>query len=298
MPGYIERALQRFHHTKPTRSEDAPHEWIAPTYGASVQYTAPEDTSAPLDKQGIKRIQEIVGVLLYYARAIDNTMLVALNDISSAQANGTEHTLNAVTKLLNYAASHPDAVIRFVKSNMILHTHSDGSYLSAPKARSRAGGFHFLSNGNIDNPQPNGPIHIVAKIMKNVLSSAAEAEVGAAFNNAQDACPIRQTLINLGYPQPPTPIQTDSKCAEGILTGTVKQKRSKAIDMRFYWLRDRVEQGQFNIYWRPGATNLGDYVSKHHSPAHNRRMRPVYLHEEGYTMIGSTDSDSHKISNG
>ena len=49
--------------------------------------------------------------------------------------------------------------------------------------------------------------------------------------NAQDGCPIRQTLIELGHPQPPTVLQTDNKCTEGILNDTIKQRRSKAIDM-------------------------------------------------------------------
>lgn len=277
MPNYVNKALQRFKHPQPDRPEHAPHKSVRPQYGATIQYTENPETSQPLDKDGIKTIREIVGTLLYYARAIDNTMLMALNDIAAAQANGTQHTLDACTKLLNYAATHPDAAITYHKSKMILHTHSDASYLSAPKARSRAGGYHYLGNGNIDNPTINGPIHVVATIMKNVLSSAAEAEVGAAFVNAQDACPIRQTLTDLGHEQPATPLQTDNQVAEGILQGTVKQKRSKAIDMRFYWLRDRVEQGQFNIYWRPGATNLADYVSKHHPANHHRSVRSIYL---------------------
>lgn len=278
MPGYVQRALQRFQHTIAKRQEHAPYPWIPPKYGAPVQYATPDDATPPLDKEAITRLQQIVGVFLFYARAIDNTMLPALGDLASQQTNGTQQTLAAATKLLNYAATHPDATIRFNRSKMILHIHTDGSYLSAPKARSRAGGFHFLSDGKLDNAPLNGPIHVHSSIMRNVLSSAAEAELGAAYHNAQDACPMRQTLIFLGHQQPATPLQTDNKCAHGILTDTVKQKRSKAIDMRFYWLQDRVKQQQFNIYWRPGATNLADYVSKHHSPAHHRRCRPVYLH--------------------
>ncbi|CAB9526493.1 unknown protein [Seminavis robusta] len=181
--------------------------------------------------------------------------------------------------LLNYAATHPDAILRYKRSGMILHLHSDASYLSAPKAGSRAGRYFFLSNGSLDNAPSNGAVHVVAKIMKNVLSSAAEAEVGNAFNNAQEACPIPQTLIEMGHPQPATPIQTDNKWAEGILTGTKKQKRSKAIDMRFYWLKDRIEQDQLTIYWRPGITNKGDYFTKHHPALHHRAKCAKYIHE-------------------
>lgn len=278
MPGYVARALQRFCHDNPNRHEAAPHVWIPPKYGAPVQYAETPDASPPLDKDGIKKVQQIVGVFLYYARALDNTMLVALGDIASAQTKSTEHTHNAVVKFLNYAASNPEATVRFTRSRMILHIHTDASYLSAPKARSRAGGYHYLGDGTLDSTTHDGPIHVLASILRNVMSSAAEAEIGAAFLNAQEACPFRETLLTLGHPQPATPIRTDNACAMGILNDNVKQKRSKAIDMRFYWLQDRVAQQQFNVYWKPGTTNLADYVSKHHSPAHHCLQRPKYLY--------------------
>ena len=66
--------------------------------------------------------------------------------------------------------------------------------------------------------------------------------LAACFLNAQEACVLRATLTDLGHSQPPTPIQTDNQCAAGILNCTVKQKRSKAIDMRFYWLQVRPHQ--------------------------------------------------------
>ena len=95
-----------------------------------------------------------------------------------------------------------------------------------------AGGYHFL--GNRDKMQLNGPILILAKIIKNVMASATEAEVAALYLNAQEALAIRQCLIKLGHPQPPTPLKTDNVTARGIFKGTIEQKRSKAIDMRFY----------------------------------------------------------------
>ena len=72
-------------------------------------------------------------------------------------------------------------------------------------------------------------------------------------------------------------MEVDNETAIGFLKITMKQKRSKSIDMRFYWVRDRVKQNQFLIYWRPGANNAGDYVSKHHSPAHHQTMRPNFF---------------------
>ena len=167
---------------------------------------------------------------------------------------------------------------------MYLHVHSDASYLSAPKTRSRASGFFFLS----DNPSKitpaeatiNGVIHINSKIIKNVMDSAAEADIGASYMNGQDCVALRQCLIELGHPQPPTPIQVNNTTAHSFANGSMKQKRSKSIDMNFYWIQDRSQQGMFHIHWGPGSGNLGDYHSKHHSPAHHKQVRPTFLHTQ------------------
>ena len=167
---------------------------------------------------------------------------------------------------------------------MILYIESDASYLSEPKSRSRVGGYFFLSNqaqakDQADPPPLNGAIHIVSNILTNVMASAAEAEFGGLFVNGQEGAHIRKVLEEMGWKQPPTIIACDNQCAKGIATETVKQKRSKAMDMRFYWIRDRINQGQFKVIWRRGLTNLADYFTKHHSAKHHQNMRPIYLYE-------------------
>jgi hypothetical protein len=85
----------------------------------------------------------------------------------------------------------------------------------------------------------------------------------------------------MGHPQDgPTTIITDNSTANGFANATMKIKRSKAMDMRFYWIRDRVKQGQFKVLWQKGAMNLADYFTKHHPPSHHTAMRKIYLHEE------------------
>ena len=250
---------------------DAPHKYNPPTYGRASQTPVPNDTSAALPPDQITRIQQVVGTLLFYARAIDSTIRVALSAIASAQTKSTQATAQAVTDLLNYCATHPDASIRYTASNMILNVHSDASYLTEKEAHSRAGGHYFMG------PLPtkhalaphNGAVHTVCGILKHVMSSAAEAELGALYINGREATVLRQTLLDMGYPQPPTPIQTDNSTASGIVNRTVKQQKSRAMDMRFYWLRDRTEQDRFHVFWAPGIINLGDYFTKHHVPAHH-----------------------------
>jgi hypothetical protein len=109
------------------------------------------------------------------------------------------------------------------------------------------------------------------------MSLAAEAELGALYINAKEAVYLRQILEEMDHPQPRTPIQTDNMTAEGVINKKIQPKCTKAMDMRFHWLRDREAQGQFKIYWRPGKTNLADYFMKHHAPAHHVNVRAEFL---------------------
>jgi hypothetical protein len=240
----------------------------------------PDDATA-LDVTDKRRILEVLGTLLFYARAIDSTLLTAIGELATEQSEGTKTTMDKLSQLLNYCATHPNATVRFTASDMILAVESDASYLSVIKARSRAAGYFYLTNAPSTPTaelKPNGAVHVLCHIMREVLSSAAEAELGALFHNGKEACPLRIALEEMGHPQPATPMATDNNTASGIATDAVKQKRSKAIDMRFYWIRDRVRQGQFKIYWSKGQTNCADYFSKHHPASHHQAIRSTYLY--------------------
>jgi hypothetical protein len=288
MPGYIERALLRFQHKSPAKPEDSPHFAERPIYGAAVQLTAAPDTSPPLSPGDTKRVQEILGTLLYYARAVDNTMLPAINSLASEQSQGTKNTMRKIVQLLNYCATHPDAVVRYTASDMILHVESDASYQSETKSRSRVAGYHYL--GPKPNPAlsdtdeapaipANGPITVISSILNVIVSSAAEAETAALYYNCREACALRTCLEEMGHAQPATPVVTDNSTAAGIANDTIKQRCSKAMDMRFYWVRDRVRQKQFKIHWKKGSLNHADYFSKHHPTSHHRSVRSTFLYD-------------------
>jgi hypothetical protein len=50
------------------------------------------------------------------------------------------------------------------------------------------------------------------------------------------------------------------------------------MDMIFYWVKDRVKQCQFHVYWGPGFPTFGRLFKNHHYPTHNKRMREIYIH--------------------
>ena len=116
-------------------------------------------------------------------------------------------------------------------------------------------------------------------MLRNIMSSEAESEYGALFLNGQAAVPIQTTLIEMHHPQPPTPIQVDNSTDVVIANKSIKQKLSKAMDMRFHWIYDRIFQEHFHFYWKPGPTNLGDYNSKHHPTPHHIKVQHTNLHE-------------------
>ena len=185
-------------------------------------------------------------------------------------------TMQDCLQFLDYAASQDEAIVTYRASDMKLAIHSNASYLSEPKARSRAGGHMFMA-GSEEIPINNGAVLNISQIIKAVMSSAAEAELGALFINAKTAVSMRQTLEEMGHPQPRTPMQTDNSTAHALLTNRILPKALKAMDMRFNWLRCRDAQGQYRFYWRPGTQNLADYWTKHHPASHHKSFRPQIL---------------------
>ena len=200
-------------------------------------------------------LQEVCGTFLYYAIANDNTILPAISDISSEQSKDTTNTAKQVAKILIDLDSNLHTKIQYRVSRMQLAIHSDASYLSVAHARSRASVVHFLSKVPPDpyNPEDfvpttNGILLVVLKIMRNIMASAAETKYGTIFVNAQTAVPIRTTLSEMGWKQGPTAIQVDNYTAVAITTKEFLQKNSKAMDMRFYRINDRIKQRQFWVF--------------------------------------------------
>ena len=120
-------------------------------------------------------------------------------------------------------------------------------------------------------------MHAEASILKNAMSTVSESEIAAAYVNAKLAVTMRICLLEMGNYQPATPLEINNTTAYGILTKQLMPKRSKAIDMRFYWLRDCENQRQSQLYWKKGNTNKADYFTKHYPIAHHRRVHKIYL---------------------
>ena len=186
MPNYLPETLQRLQHKPKIYPQYSPHHYAPFIYGrkGSRQYVNPTDTSTPLTPKATQWVQSAIGSLLYYARALDATMLPTLNQLGAEQAHPTENTKVKLQQLMDYANTYPNAVLRFHASDMVLHIDSDAAYLVLPKARSRVAGYFRLLNQTPKSPD-NGAILVECKGLQHVVSSAAEAETHGVFHNAK-----------------------------------------------------------------------------------------------------------------
>jgi hypothetical protein len=137
----------------------------------------------PLDLKGKKFFQHVCGKLLFLGHAVDPTLLCPISAIASQSTNPTRDTIKHTLQLLDYLATKEDVVITYHASDMILAAHSDASYLSKPKVRSRAGS-HFFLFTDADIPPNNGAILNLAHIIKRGMASTTEAKLAALYITA------------------------------------------------------------------------------------------------------------------
>ena len=281
MPGYIDKVWTRFYGENVARKifVDA-HARTTPQYGSRQPRLTPPINSSPLlsalDKTSL---HEILGSLLYFFLCINSTIFATLRSIGTNIANGTERVAAMASYLLNLCTNNRNTKVRYYASDMQLCGHTDASYLSMSKARSCAAACFYLSTDDVsllppDHKlkllvRPNGAVHVMSAVMRQVLSSSTEAEVDATFYGCQDAIPLRNTLDDLGHVQGATLRITYNECFEDILNNTVKQRRSKTMEMR-YWVKCRIAQGQFKLLWRYGRENFADYFTKMHAKVNHK----------------------------
>jgi hypothetical protein len=117
MPGYVSNVLSKFQHDAPKHPQHTPSRYVTPFYGAKTQY-ATKDETTPLTAKQCITIQKVTGPVLYYARAVDPTVLMPLNDIATEQTKATKKTQAATNHFLDHLATHLDAAIRYHASDM------------------------------------------------------------------------------------------------------------------------------------------------------------------------------------
>jgi hypothetical protein len=189
MLGYVIKQLQKYKHAIPAKPQHCLYTPQPRQYGSRMHRPLPIDNSQPLMDANIKHIQLVIESILYYACAMDLTVLMALSTIASEQAHGTKNTMQKTKQLLDYLATHLDGTVQFYASDMILNIHSNASYLPDANAHSQACR-HFLIGWKHNPTEPiklNGAFFTLCAILRFVVASTAEAELGELFLNCKQA---------------------------------------------------------------------------------------------------------------
>ena len=259
MPDYAEKVLKRFSHRNIQPCE-SPLLYDPPNYGAQSQ-RALDDTSDTLSDAANKEGQEIVGCGLWYARMIDSPTLTAISTIATELADKHTSIEPKLDRYLGYLMQYPTSQICFQASDRQYIVFGDVSHNSVTRGRSRAGGYGFY--GWVGDPQRlNGAVFTMSCILDVVTASAAEGEYGAAYMVARHSVWMRAISNALRHPQGSTTIWCDNTVAVGLANDTLKIGRTKSIDLRFHWLRDRIRQEQFTITWVKSEENIADFFTK------------------------------------
>ena len=238
---YIAKMLVRHYPNGPPPRQKSPAVYKQQDYGKpGPQFAEEPDSSPRLPDPLVKHIQKVVGSLLYFAVALDTTILPAVTAIASAQAHPTRAVLEALDHLVGYVAYNQHNKVVFRASSMRMHCATDVSHQSRPGSRGVAAAL-FYCGDSVDPSLLNGAIDAYSSLISVVTASVAETEYAGVFLAAQRGAGLRTTLSDLKYPQPETIIFCDNSCAVGLASDTVKAKRFKAIDMRFHWVRDRIK---------------------------------------------------------
>ena len=181
-----------------------------------------------------------------------------------------------MTQLLDYIVTQEEAIITYSASDMV-----SSRYTTTPATS--ASSMHEVKQEDASSCQPTQFIYpatvpfSTSQIIKNIMSLAAKAELGALYIMARKTIHIRNILAKLGHKQPRTQIQTDNATAEAIINSTVQPKQTEAMDMRFHWLRNQSLQKQLRIYWRSGKLNYANYFTKYHPPTHHINTRKEFI---------------------
>ena len=259
IPNYKHQALHKFEHPLNPKQINSPLKYIALTYSTKIQYSNPESTTKLPPPSDIPHVQQVIGTLMYYAIEVDNTMIVALGDLVSMESKIKDNTMEAITHLFNYAATHPNVKIQYQNIGMILHIQRDFHYLSVTKSHSHVGRHFLISDNTLTyiHCKHNIPIHTIEKNLQKCHGFSRQGRNWSHLHQQTGGCTHKNSPHQAKPPTTPISNTSWQLHSHGVFQQKIKQKRSKSIYMSFYCLQYHIEQGHFPIYCSPGKGNLG-----------------------------------------
>ena len=287
IPGYVQTSLEKSGLTE-VPEQNIPLPPPPKIMGEQSKFKQ-LDTSPKMSTEQNDQCRKVLGLFLYLAIVCRADIAEAVPQlISELSEINSVKTYKRVLHLAGYLKRNPDLGVTFYPSDMKLMAYTDSDF-KTPHATT--GGFFYL--GRINDPEwVNGPIFVQSKKQPITTAAASEAEYIGAFMNGKSALPIRQTLDAVGYPQGTTPFKGDNAAAIGLATDTCLPRKSRYVDDKFHWFRDRVRRHDFSITWVKSEDNLADPLTKALSAIVFTRL-VQYLATRSPTFKGPTSQEAN-----
>lgn len=206
-----------------------------------------------------KEYMSIVGSLLYASMVSRPDITYAVQVLGRhLQASGPEHMI-AAKRILRYLQGTKDmGLIYEGKSDSkggVLIGFSDSDWGGDIDTRRSTTGYLFTFDGNA--------ITWGSRLQPTVALSSAESEYMAMSSAVQEAIHLRQLLKDLGFEQrESTVIFEDNQGCIALSGNPVFHKRTKHIDIRFHFIRERVASGEVEIQYISTEHQLADVLTK------------------------------------
>lgn len=197
--------------------------------------------------------REAVGSLLFLASVSRPDISFAVNLVCRYVNNPSIEHVKAVKRILRYLIATKHIGIEY-KGNSDLVGYCDSDYASDTESRKSTSGYIFLMN--------NGPIIWASRKQQTIALSTMEAEFMAACEATKQFLWIRQLLIDLGESLNNMTLLVDNQAAIKLISNPVLHQRSKHIDVKYKFIREKVEQGLLKVQYVQSSNQLADFLTK------------------------------------
>ena len=210
----------------------------------------------------LKCYQSIVGAVNYCATHTRPDIAFAVGMLSRAMAYPTPELMEAAEKVLRYLYRTRHLGLRYEPDTLPLEGYSDSDWA----VRHSTSGFVFR--------MCHAAISWASKKQKSVALSSCEAEIVAASEGTKEAIYLGAFLKELGYPSgAPISMSVDNQAARDLAYNPEHHERTKHIDRRHFFVRERVETGEITVPYVRTQDNYADFFTKPLAPKQFVPMR-------------------------
>jgi hypothetical protein len=201
--------------------------------------------------------RKFVAKCLYLAKRVRPDILLAVGFLTTRAQFCTMEDNDKLLRVLSYLRSTPDrgTVIEFGESPRT-RSYIDAAYaIHGRDGKSHTGGVLMFGKG--------GPLHVTSVKQSVVAKSSTEAELIAFSDVGSEVVCLRNFSIDQGYPPAPAIIYQDNNSAMALaINGAPCSKRSRHIEIRHFWMKEKIDDGSFEITRCPTAEMWANVLTK------------------------------------